>query len=212
MAEPVVMRCTLIIFVKAPRRGAVKRRLGAAIGMGSARRFYHLATNALLRRVGRDPRWRAVLAVAPDAFARSGRFWPAGLAREPQRSGGLGARMARALHRHASQGPAVLVGSDIPDLGAGQVWQAFRALGRHDLVFGPATDGGYWLVGTRRKPDRNLFARVRWSSPHALADTLANVRPGRRVALLAPLSDVDDGAAYRALAVRRVSDARSGGA
>lgn len=206
------MRRTLIIFVKAPRIGAVKRRLGAAIGMESARRFYHLATNALLRRVARDPRWETVLAVTPDAFAGSGRFWPVGLAREPQRSGDLGARMARALHRHAGQGPAVLVGSDIPDLGAGQVWQAFRALGRHDLVFGPATDGGYWLVGARRKPDSNLFARVRWSSPHALADTLANIRQGARVAMLAPLSDVDDGAAYRAHTVSRASNARSGAA
>jgi glycosyltransferase A (GT-A) superfamily protein (DUF2064 family) len=58
-------------------------------------------------------------------------------------------------------------------------------------VFGPADDGGYWLIGLSRRP-RLLrpFAGVRWSTPHALADTLANLR-GRPVALLPALSDVD---------------------
>ena len=188
----------------------MKRRLGTAIGMEAALGFYRRTTADLLRRVGRDRRWRMVLVVTPDAFVRRGRFWPGGLAREPQGFGDLGARMARALRRHAGQGPALLVGSDIPALGARHVWQAFRALGDHELVFGPATDGGYWLVGTRRKPDRDLFAGVRWSSPHALADTLANVRIGKRVAMLAPLSDVDDGASYRRFVA--TSGARSGAA
>jgi glycosyltransferase A (GT-A) superfamily protein (DUF2064 family) len=64
-------------------------------------------------------------------------------------------------------------------------------------VFGPAEDGGYWLVGQRRLralPD--LFRGVRWSSPHALADTLANLAPGQTHALVATLTDVDDGGAY----------------
>ena len=53
---------------------------------------------------------------------------------------------------------------------------AFRLLGRHDLVFGPAEDGGFWLVGARRRPRLPpLFGQVRWSSPHALADTLADL-------------------------------------
>ena len=69
---------------------------------------------------------------------------------------------------------------------------AFAALGRADLVFGPATDGGYWLVGARNPLVlRGLFDGVRWSGPYALADTLANAR-SRRVALLEPLDDVDD--------------------
>jgi glycosyltransferase A (GT-A) superfamily protein (DUF2064 family) len=65
-------------------------------------------------------------------------------------------------------------------------------------VFGRAADGGYWLVGLRRSP-RLLapFANVRWSSPHALADTLRNLE-GRRVAFAATLSDVDSEKDYRA--------------
>ncbi len=67
-------------------------------------------------------------------------------------------------------------------------------------MFGPAPDGGYWLVGLKRVP-RLLapFAGVRWSSPHALADTLANL-DGLRVVFAATLSDVDTGEDFRQMA------------
>jgi glycosyltransferase A (GT-A) superfamily protein (DUF2064 family) len=94
----------------------------------------------------------------------------------------------------------VLIGSDIPAVTRAHIAAALAALGRHDSVFGPAEDGGYWLVGERRlhaMPD--LFRGVRWSSPHALADTLANLAPGETDAFAATLADVDDGAAYRSL-------------
>ena len=86
----------------------------------------------------------------------------------------------------------MIVGTDVPGIRPAHIAEAFRLLGRHDAVFGPATDGGYWLVGLRRRP-RVLrpFANVRWSSPHALADTLANLE-GRTVAFVATLSDVDE--------------------
>ena len=57
-------------------------------------------------------------------------------------------RMARALGCFPNR-PVVLIGSDIPDLSAENIDQAFAALGRCDLTFGPARDGGYWLVGAR---------------------------------------------------------------
>jgi glycosyltransferase A (GT-A) superfamily protein (DUF2064 family) len=92
----------------------------------------------------------------------------------------------------------VIVGSDIPALRPRHVAQAFAQLGTHDAVFGPATDGGYWLVGLRRRPHvPALFEGVRWSTEHALADTLAKLRPGETAAFLDRLEDVDDAAAYR---------------
>jgi glycosyltransferase A (GT-A) superfamily protein (DUF2064 family) len=91
-------------------------------------------------------------------------------------------------------GPAVIVGADCPDLGPGEVAHAFAALRHHDAVLGPALDGGYYLVGLKRTPRvPDAFAGVRWSGPHALADTLANLG-GLRVALLPPLADIDTGA------------------
>jgi rSAM/selenodomain-associated transferase 1 len=187
----------LVIMVKAPQLGAVKSRLGREIGAAAALSFYRATTAALLKRLGGDPRWRCWLAVTPDRFAKGRAFWPRRLARLPQGRGDLGQRMARPLRR-LPPGPVVIVGSDIPSLSAAHVARAFAALGHHDLVFGPAEDGGYWLVGARRRPPPppDLFRAVRWSSAHALADTLANLGPRFRVALVDTLSDVDTAADY----------------
>ncbi len=188
------MRPTLIVFARAPRLGRVKRRLAAEVGDVAALRFYRRTLMRLLARVARDRRWRTVLALTPDNGRVAG--WssraPGRTSARPQGCGGLGTRMARALAR--ARGPAVLVGSDIPALGPAQIAQAFGRLRSADAVFGPAFDGGYYLVGTRRGTlARWMFDAVRWSSPHALADTRANLR-GRRVALIDRLADVDTAA------------------
>jgi len=73
---------------------------------------------------------------------------------------------------------------------------ALRALGRADAAFGPAADGGYWLVGLSPRRPARPFASVRWSTRHALADTLGNFRR-HRVALLRTLHDVDTAADWR---------------
>jgi glycosyltransferase A (GT-A) superfamily protein (DUF2064 family) len=155
------------------------------------------STAAILGRVGRDPRWTCRLAVTPDGAAHGGRWWPAHLPRRPQGAGDLGARMARALG-DPPPGPVVIIGTDIPDLTAGHIERAFRVLEANHMVFGPSPDGGFWLIGARRRAlPRELFRAVRWSSEHALADTLANLGPGLTVGLLEPLADIDDGADYR---------------
>lgn len=198
MAAP---RPTLVIFLRAPQRGAVKRRLARTIGPRAAHDFYARESSALIRRVGAGRRWRTVLAVTPDVFARRARFWPGGLTRVKQGGGDLGARMARAFIT-SPPGPVVLIGSDIPAIDAGHIAQAFAALTRFEAVFGPAADGGYWLVGLARRRiaaralARKLFAGVRWSGPHALDDTRANLPAGVSVARLDVLEDVDDAAAF----------------
>lgn len=114
--------------------------------------------------------------------------------------------MQRIMQRTAP-GPVVIIGTDVPGICTAHIRDAFRLLGRHDAVFGPATDGGYWLVGLRRRPRMpRIFQAVRWSSPHALADTLANLSD-RSVARVATLPDVDtaeDFASSAAIAGRRV--------
>ncbi len=185
---------TVIVFARAPRLG-VKKRLARGIGAMAALRFYRAQLAATLREA-RDRRWRTVLAVTPDhARAR----WPRGIPRRGQGRGDLGLLMARALAGHRR---AVLVGSDIPGLRRADLATAFRALGRADAVFGPAEDGGYWLVGYGPRRPARPFAGVRWSSAQALSDTLANFT-GRRVALLRRLRDVDTAADLRAIGRRR---------
>lgn len=176
--------------VKEPRPGRVKTRLGRDIGMVGAAWWFRHQTGSLIRRL-RDPRWRIVLAVSPDQQGHVSRVWPADLPRVPQGRGDLGDRMGRML-RIAPKGPVCLIGADIPGITRGHVARAFRALGRSQWVFGPAPDGGYWLVGAQRTAalPTGLFQDVRWSTEHALADTLASV-PGDRIAMLDHLRDVD---------------------
>lgn len=182
----------LVIFVKEPRPGRVKTRLAAAIGPVAAAWWFRHQTARLLRRVGRDPRWQTTLAVAPDREGVASRIWPPDIARLPQGEGDLGVRMARAM-RAMPPGPVIIIGSDIPDINARHIARAFRTLGRHDAILGPAPDGGYWLIGLRRGGralPRAMLQHVRWSGPHALADTVASLAP-LNVGYTATLRDVD---------------------
>jgi hypothetical protein len=178
--------------LKEPRPGRVKTRLGRDIGMVDAAWWFRHQVRALLRRI-EDPRWDVVLAVAPDRALHS-RIWPLHLRRIPQGRGDLGARMARALRMQAA-GPVCVIGADIPDITRLRIAEAFKALGSHDAVFGPAIDGGYWLIGLRRirAVPPTLFAGVRWSTAHALSDTEATLR-GHSIAHVATLRDVDTAA------------------
>ncbi len=187
----------LVLFARAPRRGTVKRRLAADIGPDAALAFYRRSLNGVVWRLGRDPRWTTWLSVTPDADAANATLWPnvPGLLRVSQGRGSLGERMARPI-RELPPGPVVIVGSDIPAVTPDHITDAFAALGSHDMVFGPASDGGYWLVGARRRPmvPRRLFDNVRWSTEHALADTLAGLPRHFRVARIETLDDIDTGA------------------
>lgn len=189
------MRPLLLVFARAPRFGMVKRRLARDIGPLAALTFHRATLDRLLREVGRDPRWATALSVTPDTAASGYAPWARHVLRIAQGRGDLGARMRRGL---TIGGPVIIVGSDIPAIRRTHIAAAFRALGAADFVLGPAEDGGFWLIGAagRRPLPRGLFAGVRWSGPHALDDTLATIPHGRRVAFVAPLADVDDGAAW----------------
>lgn len=180
------MQRTLIIMVKEPRPGRVKTRLAKGLGMVGAAWWYRHQVQGLIGRL-RNPRWRIVLAVSPDRAGLASRVWPQDLPRMPQGSGNLGDRMTRLLN--APIGPVCLIGSDIPEITPGHIARGFAALGRAEFVFGPALDGGFWLVGSKRVP-MGMFANVRWSTEHALADSLASLG-NRRVALVDVLRDVD---------------------
>jgi uncharacterized protein len=191
------MRDIVIVFARAPRLGAVKRRLAREIGARAALRF-HLATlTRLMRALAADRRYRTVLAITPD---RARIRLPARVARIPQGGGHLGVRMHRAFQRFP-RCRVVLIGSDIPDAGQADVCAAFRSLGSAQVAFGPASDGGYWLVALSPRRPARPFASVRWSTEHALADTLANFA-GYRVAMLRMLDDVDTAADLRRLRIR----------
>lgn len=193
----------LVVMAKAPRLGRVKTRLAKDIGSVAAWSFYRHMLSTVIRPLAASPKWQTWLCVSPDRTVRQGRIWPVRSRRYPQGPGDLGARMSRAMAQ-LPPGPVVLIGADIPEIKPAHIDRAFRLLGNHDMVFGPAPDGGYWLVGQRRHP-RFLqpFSNVRWSSPHALADTVANLPTSVSVGYLPELSDVDDGESYLAYKKQR---------
>ena len=185
-------RGALIVFLKVPKAGRVKTRLGRDIGMGRAAALFRHMIAATLAEAAKG-RWRKIIAIDPPTEVFGWRaVWPAGFERLAQGRGSLGERMKAAMGA-VPKGPVVIIGADAPGLQAGHIARAFAALGRADAVFGPAEDGGYWLIGlARRRPAPELFADVRWSSPHALADTLAGLPPGFRTVFLPILRDLDD--------------------
>ncbi len=179
-----------MVMVKVPNLGRVKTRLGRGMGAVDATWWFRHQVARLLRNVS-DPRWDVVLSVSPDIAGVFSRVWPNSYPRMAQGRGDLGARMVRAF-RELPRGPVVLIGGDIPGVTCTHIAQAFAQIGPHDTVFGPATDGGYWLVGMKRvKPvPMGLFKNVRWSTKHALADTLLTLE-GQSVGCADTLQDVD---------------------
>lgn len=187
----------LIIMAKRPVIGAVKTRLGRDIGSVKATAFYRHMLARTINDLGCDPRWQTLLAVAPDR-AIGDRLFPGNLAQICQGGGDIGERMARLLSRN-SFGCTLVIGSDIAGLSRQHIAAPFAQLRHKPFVFGPARDGGFWLVGCRSGLWRDqVFDDVRWSSEHTLADVLVNL-DDEQYALAATLSDVDTGADYRKL-------------
>ena len=130
-----------------------------------------------------------------------------------QRTGDLGARLAAAFSELLSHPAdrAVVVGSDCPDLGPDTIQAALAALDGHDLVIGPARDGGYYLIGLR-SPAPALFEGISWGTDRVLTQTLERAaRLGLTIHLLEVLEDVDTpDDLVRLIARRAVSEPRSG--
>lgn len=183
------MKPTLVVMLKVPRAGRVKTRLGREIGMTVAAWWFRHQVARLLRHI-QDPRWDVVLAVAPDVEGMMTRYFPAHFIRWPQGDGDLGDRMIRAMRR--AGGPVCVIGADIPGITRSHIADGFAALGRNDVVFGPAPDGGFWLIGAKLgsvlRP--KLLNGVRWSTEHALADSRVALA-GKKIALIVTLADVD---------------------
>ena len=182
----------LVLFARQPRYGVGKRRLAADVGNLEALRFARAALARLRATLGDDPRWTLWIATTPDRPTH----WTSPARAIAQGQADLSQRLSRVI-RALPRGPVVILGADTPTVTRRDVAQAFAALGRHQAGFGPARDGGYWLIGLRRQPRLHLpFEAVRWSSRHTLADTIAAM-DGRPVALLRIQEDVDDGPALR---------------
>lgn len=203
------MMRTVLIFTKPPRIGLSKTRLAATMGKATARRIAHFTMTRTLR-AACNPRWCTELYVAPDAALddQLGGLWPAHLQRASQGRGDLGARLQRG-YEQVSQGKVVFLGTDTPDISPAHIWQAFRLLDRNSAVFGPANDGGFWLLGLHKGLRRSApFRNVRWSSPHTLADVRQRLGPRAKIAYLPELMDIDTAADWKDWSGRNTANGR----
>jgi rSAM/selenodomain-associated transferase 1 len=193
----------LVIIAKAPRMGRVKTRLALDIGVHKAWSFYRHNLNSIVKSLTKSSVWKTWLSVSPDDSIVENHIWPANAQRIRQGFGDLGQRMNKIMQKIPT-GPTIIIGADIPEIHPNHIAKAFRLLGHKDTVLGPAQDGGYWLVGQRRRPRTiSLFTNVRWSSPHTLTDTMQNIPRLASTGFVAKLSDIDDGAAYQTFIQRQ---------
>lgn len=191
-------RARLLIYAKPPRMGLAKTRLAAGLGKTAARRIAHF-TLARTMRAARASGLETILYLAPDSALQEtlGGLLPAELPRCSQGAGTLTERMGKGL-ADAPPGPVLFIGTDAPDISPALLRQAERLLARNDAVFGPASDGGFWLFGiNRRHGTRAPFRNVRWSGPHAMEDVWSNLPAGSRIGLLPMLTDIDEADDWR---------------
>lgn len=191
------MQRRLILFARTPVAGQVKTRLIPALGVEGATGLHRRLVLRTLRTAAAFCRTAGVeLEIRFDGGSDEAmRHWLGDTWRlRPQCDGDLGKRMAEAFALAFREGvpAAVLIGSDVPGLTAERLAAAFDALSHDAAVFGPATDGGYYLVGLAR-PTPALFRGVAWGTDTVLADSLRILeREGTpQTALLEPLDDVD---------------------
>ena len=188
-------RFIVFVFVKAPIPGRVKTRLAASLGRVEAARLYQSLAHRIVKRVGAGG-YRTVVYFDPPSAEADVRAW-LGHGREylPQPEGDLGERLRQAFARGFEEADWVsVVGTDIPDLDRAAVERAFELVSGSegpDAVFGPAIDGGYYLVALSRAAP-GLFEGIAWSTPAVLEESLRRADAlGLTVGLLDPLADID---------------------
>lgn len=183
---------TLAVFAKSPVPGQVKTRLCppltdeqaarlcAAFVRDTVRKAQALAPVSLFHAGDRSCLQETLRGLPPVAW-------------RPQGAGDLGARLARV------PAPCLIVGTDSPRLPSVILRQALVALPDHDVILGPADDGGYYLIALRA-PQPALFDGIAWSTSEVLAQTWTRASElGLTVALLPPFYDIDTPADLRRL-------------
>lgn len=187
----------VIMFARAPVPGRVKTRLAASIGNAEAARIYRRLAEDTVSAL-RGGAWQLYVYVDPaddgPASLETVRHWLGtdGVEYRLQRGDDLGARMDAAFQECLSECSAVcLVGTDLPGMRRAWVEESFQRLDDSDLVLGPATDGGYYLMALTR-PNGALFQGIAWSTPAVLEATMERAAAqGLQCGLLEPRTDVD---------------------
>ena len=190
----------LLVFARLPELGKVKTRLAATLGDERTLVIYETMLRELLTSIGQStPETEIEILWAPAASAngRALRHAFGDRALAMQTGTTLGDRLAMAFSErfffHRTQ-KIVAIGVDDPQLPRAIIDHAFALLDSCEWVIGPATDGGYYLIGCRAAAfDAAIFTDgIEWGSEKVLAETLEKIREsGSSVANLPMRSDID---------------------
>lgn len=187
------------VFAKYWAAGSVKTRLATTLGTEAATEFYRRMLQRVLQQVREAAAESYVIAFAPagarPAFAEAAPEWEL----QPQADGDLGQRLTTFVQQQFDRGATrvVVVGSDCLEIDATVIASAWRLLDEVPIVWGPASDGGYYLVGLSR-PTPAVFRDIAWSTDQVLRQSQTRAdAAGLTQALLTPLEDIDDEAALR---------------
>jgi hypothetical protein len=195
MTQAATREC-LIVFTRYPEPGKTKTRLIPVLGAEGAATLQRKMTENQLAEV---KELQAFYSLSVEVHFAGGNeqlmqnWLGSNLIYRRQSEGDIGCRMASAFQASFAAGMngVVIIGIDCPDLNAQLIAQAFQALCQHDLVLGPAQDGGYYLIGLRRLIPE-LFTGISWSTAEVLQQTLSIAQKLElAVALLPLLSDID---------------------
>ncbi len=187
----------LIIFAKEPLAGQVKTRLIPALGPEGALKIYQLLAQRVFTAASQLAQQEAIALEIAYGGQQPGllALWAGeGFCFTPQSAGDLGQRMSSQFQRAFTAGAnkVVLVGTDIPDLSAEILSQAFQALDQSPFTLGPCVDGGYYLIGLAR-PVPSLFHDIPWSTPKVCQLTLERAKDlDLHPVLLPTLRDIDE--------------------
>lgn len=179
----------LIIFARNPELGKVKNRLAKTIGKEKALEIY----NKLLSNVyseTKDLKCKKYLFLTERTD--SGLFNDTYI-QKIQTGAGLGNKMLNAIGKVLEDGneKVILTGTDIPGLTSEIIIEAFQKLSDHDVVIGPAKDGGYYLIGMKEIMSP-VFENMKWSNDQVLNITLDRIsKMGKSFYLLEELADID---------------------
>ncbi len=185
----------VIVFARAPSLGRVKTRLNSALSLEQVLALHERLVRHAIANADDTPDARVELWVDDNPFhtlfTELQAQYPE-LCMRQQPPGDLGAKMSTALAASTDKDQAsIIIGSDCPAIDGQYLQAAINALSRHDLVIGPASDGGYVLIGTRSQ-SLPVFQSVDWGTERVLQQTLdLAAQSNLSVRLLAELSDID---------------------
>ena len=210
--------CRLLLFLRYPQVGRTKTRLIPALGAAGAAELQRQMAEYLLRRL-QHRNWQLQVHFTGASLAQMRECFGSELTYRPQLGLGLGDRIQSGFQQSFQEGQkqgalptdnkVIAIGADCPDLSVHHVQLAFDELQHHDSVVGPASDGGYYLIGLRQSaaglsPTKSLapislpislapiFEGIDWSTPLVFEQTMAKIHQlGLSVATLETLSDVD---------------------